>query len=1242
MATITTIKQQISQMNPASFQIMCDDYLSRIGYPNLTALGTKEGEEKTTPGTPDTYFSEKNGQYIFAEYTTQSDDIANKIKKDIEKCLDEKKTGVPIEKITEIVYCYTSSNLKPGDELELKNYCERHGILLTLVGIDKLAFDIFYRYKILAKEYLHLTIDTEQIQTADDFIKQYDSNKLASTLETEFLFRTKEQDEVNKAFLDCGVVVLKGPAGVGKTRFALEYAQNHAKDNSELLYCIHSRNLGLYDDLCMYFEEPGNYFVFIDDANQLSELKLVIECVNQLSDQSSFKILITVRDYAVDKVKETLAAIIPFKEITIEKFTDSEIKELVKKHYGIQNDEYLEKIVAIAEGNARMAMMAGKTAVEHKSLNSISDATQLYNDYFAPILEGAFGKDKKLIAVAGVVAFLGAFHLDHIDPIYIYLERVGITKDDFIDSISLLHDLEIVDILHDKAVCFSEQVFANYILKYVFCEKRILSLSEMINIWFFQNKERTIFAVNTLLNIFQSPDVHEYVKSEVKTVWNRLHEDNWQDFWEFFKAFYSANLTETLSILKSMIEAEPTKCFTPEEIDTDTEKDMFITNEIVNILCGFADTGDIDAALDLFFLYYLKQPNEYKQFYSAATSAFCIQKDTKKYGYYTPIRFFTKMKEYSDGWNNDYVQMLFLDVSKEFLKFEFSPCYGTRTGKGVNFCYIPLRETEGVIRYRSIIWEGIEEIARLGKQHNRIIAIMEEYGQEMNEYSVSIIEKEVPNLCKIIQLIFSPDEIKDYLAVKHLKSVFDTNSISYDVLPDLLDSSIMKAYEVLEGPDYVLELEYNGDKRRSEHEQIVIQYLYSFDKPLLAFTRLVDVYIQYTKNGYLCPLGIDVSLQELTKNQTEYMVATQTMLNKGLCDGVNIYAVLQFLLKHMDLKSIYALICDNALDDKTKNVWLYAYYHEIPEEKIDDEQIKGLYEFLEDDSDKEITQSSSRDIFFLEKYKEYDPQIIIKASQIIWAKKAYSSFMVHIYFCGLFDSHHKHTDIFELYMENYKVLEDIYFFLVHYNSNPDLKGEVLLKFFTVDDNMPERLANELVVAANHIDLRWRAVFNLDNYQDVVDRIVNECTKKAKYPGSFMGKIIKQLIILYEEQDSLKNRQLEWVCHYISTNATNDEKMSYVFDALSDYPNEIKVRYIEVFIQYNPDYSSFEKLSILPTSDSAIGSLVPVFSGWITFLESLLPLFSGIKYLEHKNYILRKIDSIHEQIVSVEISNIIRG
>ena len=65
MAVIDEIKQRILQLGPGSFQAMCDQYLSQIGYPNIVSLGTQAGTQKTTQGTPDTYFFDANGKYIF-------------------------------------------------------------------------------------------------------------------------------------------------------------------------------------------------------------------------------------------------------------------------------------------------------------------------------------------------------------------------------------------------------------------------------------------------------------------------------------------------------------------------------------------------------------------------------------------------------------------------------------------------------------------------------------------------------------------------------------------------------------------------------------------------------------------------------------------------------------------------------------------------------------------------------------------------------------------------------------------------------------------------------------------------------------------------------------------------------------------------------------------------------------------------------------------------------------------------
>ena len=237
MATITSVKDRINQMNQSSFQILCDAFLAREGYPGIVALGTKDGAEKTTQGTPDTYFCLSGGKYVFAEYTTQKRGLLAKIQSDIEKCLNEELTNIPVLEIIEIVYCHTSSNIKPFDDRNLRLYCEKKGVKLTLIGIDTLAEKLM-NYPIIIKEHLGINIDSEQIQTADDFVKQYNSNATAATLETDFLFREKEFDSLNKAFDNVNTVLLVGSAGTGKTRLALEYAKNHAKIHSEILLCI--------------------------------------------------------------------------------------------------------------------------------------------------------------------------------------------------------------------------------------------------------------------------------------------------------------------------------------------------------------------------------------------------------------------------------------------------------------------------------------------------------------------------------------------------------------------------------------------------------------------------------------------------------------------------------------------------------------------------------------------------------------------------------------------------------------------------------------------------------------------------------------------------------------------------------------------------------------------------------------------------------------------------------------------
>ena len=91
MGRIETIKQKILQLDAGSFQNLCDSYLcKKFGYQSIVSLGGKAGTQKTTLGTPDTYFITPNEGYNLVEYTTQLTGIFEKIRDDIKKCLNKR------------------------------------------------------------------------------------------------------------------------------------------------------------------------------------------------------------------------------------------------------------------------------------------------------------------------------------------------------------------------------------------------------------------------------------------------------------------------------------------------------------------------------------------------------------------------------------------------------------------------------------------------------------------------------------------------------------------------------------------------------------------------------------------------------------------------------------------------------------------------------------------------------------------------------------------------------------------------------------------------------------------------------------------------------------------------------------------------------------------------------------------------------------------------------------------------
>ncbi|MFD3396318.1 hypothetical protein ACE41R_05680 [Alteromonas macleodii] len=187
MGVQNQIKSKLLEMEGGKFQRLCDDWLHRKRYENINPIGMMNTTDRVVKGTPDCLIMQKNGKYIFSEYTVQQDRLANKLKDDIEKCFDENKTSISLDDISEIIICYLGK-LTTEEINDLRTFCNERGVMLTLNGLDSISLSIKNSYPVLSEEYLDLPLDTGQLLSVDDFIERYGRSNFTTSIDNELLF----------------------------------------------------------------------------------------------------------------------------------------------------------------------------------------------------------------------------------------------------------------------------------------------------------------------------------------------------------------------------------------------------------------------------------------------------------------------------------------------------------------------------------------------------------------------------------------------------------------------------------------------------------------------------------------------------------------------------------------------------------------------------------------------------------------------------------------------------------------------------------------------------------------------------------------------------------------------------------------------------------------------------------------------------------------------------------------------
>jgi len=546
MNQLSSIKERLKNFNDTEFQELCDCFLSlrNRNYKAFSRTGAHDVKQKTTRGTPDSLIQMPNGLYLLIESTTtehKGKRLLNKLKDDISGCLDVDKTKIPINKIQEIILCY-NSNLKPAEIEEVnKQAVELLGILPMHYGLDVLANEIFFHHKNLAHDYLGLPLDTGQVVSLDKFVEEYDNGKqkLATPLAGAFLHRNKELEDVQARLIASDIVIISGPAGVGKSKLALESIKQFVQSNLDYnAYAISPKGADLLGDLSAYFEGDENSILLVDDVNRVDKFEQILGFYRGLK-HGKLKLILTVRDYALENIREWLSSyensIIEIGELGYE-----EIKSILEQEpFKILNGKYQYKIYSIAKGNARLALMMAMIAKETNILESLNNVSDLFEQYFETFVsdEDAF-KDKKVLKALGILSFFFTLPYNDGELLDSVAKSFLVSSDELQEAFDRLHSLDLIE-LNYQHVRIGEQNLSTYFFYKVFIKDQLLSFESLWNNYFEQQEHRFKDTVYPMHQNFGKEFIAGKLRPILISYWSTIQSDEDKAFrflnfaWEF-------------------------------------------------------------------------------------------------------------------------------------------------------------------------------------------------------------------------------------------------------------------------------------------------------------------------------------------------------------------------------------------------------------------------------------------------------------------------------------------------------------------------------------------------------------------------------------------------------------------------------------------------------------------------------------------------------------------------------------
>ncbi|MEI2272557.1 hypothetical protein OHD16_10440 [Sphingobacterium sp. ML3W] len=1244
MNTISQIENALKSIDQATFQRLINHLLYLQGNEFISAPGAVVGKEKTSKGTPDSFFC-NNGKYLFVECTTKekigkAKSFLEKLSKDVEHCFNESITTIKKENIQKVVLaCNEKIDVDEHRILSEKVKSYNFETDFEILNIQNLPIHLFEIPK-LVTEYLNIEIVKGDIYKLDDFLLKT-TKGIQPSLINDFIGREEELNKCLDAFGRVNILLLTGGQGVGKSKLAVRILQEMSQDGYQPIV-IQSSGVSLWDDYKHLFLPNKRYIILFDDANKsINNLKYLL---SRLDDTISYevKIVITSRDYVKNEVSNALENY-AFEEQNLSELSDDIIGKIVLPELrNFRNRGLIKrKIVDLSKGNARLALMATYSITPNSETNYLNNPVLLYEKYFKKISQelGIFNEPIGLKAIA-IVSFFGVIDRKN-EELKIVLEAsFKIDWNELWTAIMHFHANEILNVYSNEVAKVSDQVLATYVFYKCFLDVKssIISYTDWIYTFTEKHSHRLRISLIDVNNTFSYSHIRDLVMPHLNAVLKRTESE--EDLYTFYKLFWFYKGLDCLMYLKRCIE----NLNQEEKAQLDNHEPVFNGNQASSqyfeLLKQFwyHPTELLRPALELTFILLEKQPERNQEISKCLIEGFKYKYEDLENGYIRQsILFDVLFEENHTEFIKKYLNTIFLEITEILLGWHFTE-FGPSKGKAFTMLNFDLYKSDALMSLRKRIFDRFYILFDSNSEHfdkilNKIIrpgAIIdnETYVEELPSYQKIISEKL---------------DVKKYTHCDFVIALAKKLSEKGVAVPGnwnlFIESDVIKISKLLN-----FEREFRKGKSFKE-AQIVKQkefdeFVKSKDWTTLEdfFLNVDAFFIQEARLRWEIESSVsDIFLSIARKDKLQFVNSLRLFFSGRVSFNINTRVI--FAAYNYEI-----LTCDELLeliDDynfKGKNYWESVILSMVPERQINKSILNRLIKNFEKIDDQTYVQEMIDYLKYdrtFDKHKQGKPNlqkhnIITFLTSIVLHKNQKSIMDFGFDFCSQCSPYFKSFP---------HLLKEAYLTITKINPRLDYEGKELKaildndKYFLNDCIKNGKIGVGFNAEIRLEDINMSILWTYEEYEDIIEDLFLTVLNKGEF--TFIIEDDVHSIFKFNETNFGWTKIVKsLVLKLVEKHANNEELVLMLIEVVYNVQEDWFPEFFREFLTINKNIKIVKDINFDRT-ESWSGSKVPLIQQKIDFFQEILDMIKSLpnilNYAEHIIYFEKLIEYKKEEI-----------